>query len=133
MRAGDKLRTGALRMLLAEVKQKQIDSGAGGGENAVANAARKLVKMRRDSAEQFRRAGREELAAREEAEIAVLAPFLPPQPGAAALAAAVDSAVAECNAESPRDLGKVMAKIKTMLPGADLSEAGKLAKQKLSG
>lgn len=130
LRAGDKLRTETLRMLLAAVKQKQIDSGA---DADVAAAARKLIKQRRDSAEQFRRAGREELAAREEQEINILAPFLPPAPDAAQLAAAVDAALAECGAASVRDLGRVMAAIKKALPGADLAEAGKLAKQKLSG
>ena len=127
------MRVEVLRMLLSEVKQKQIDSGIAADSAAVAAAARKLIKQRRDSAAQFRAAGREELAAREEQEITVLAPFLPPAPGAAELSAAVDAAVAECAAVSPRDMGRVMAKIKTLLPGADLAEAGKLAKQKLSG
>ncbi|MBE8157888.1 MAG: GatB/YqeY domain-containing protein [Betaproteobacteria bacterium] len=62
-----------------------------------------------------------------------MAPFLPPPPDAKELSAAVDAAVAECGAVSARDLGRVMAAIKTALPGADLAEAGKLAKQKLSG
>ncbi len=122
-----------LRMFLAALKKKEIDSGAALDDLQIQSTARNLIKQRRDSAAQFRRAGREELAAREEREITVLEPFLPPQPSAAELSAAVDSAIAAVSASSPRDMGRVMAQLKTELSGADMSELGKLVKQKLAG
>lgn len=133
MRAGERLRVDVLRMFLAEIKKTQIDSGAETDAAGFAAAARKLIKQRRDSAAQFQKAGREELAARENAEIAILSEFLPSAPSAAEIAAAVENAVAACEAKTPRDTGKVMAHIKTALPAADMSEVAKIVKQKLSG
>ncbi|MGI9298220.1 MAG: GatB/YqeY domain-containing protein [Gammaproteobacteria bacterium] len=132
MRAGERLRVDVLRMFLAEIKKTQIDSGAAADAAVFAAAARKLIKQRRDSAAQFQRAGRDELAARENAEIAILAEFLPSAPSAAEIAAAVENAVSAVSAKTPRDTGKVMAHIKNALPAADMSEVAAIVKQKLS-
>lgn len=133
MRAADRLRVDVLRMLLADVKKTQIDSGATPDAAAIIAAARKLIKQRRDSAEQFRRAKREELAAREESEIEILAAFLPPAPSAAEMEKAAENAIAACAAQTPRDTGKVMAHVKNNLPSADMAEVAKIVKQKLAG
>ena len=129
MRAGDRLRVDVLRMFLADAKKIQIDSGIAPD---IAAVARKLIKQRRDSADQFARAGRDELAARENAEIAILEGFLPPAPSADEIAAAVKAAIAACSAQTPKDIGKVMAHLKTTLPAADMSEISRAVKQKLS-
>lgn len=130
MRAGDRLRVDVLRMFLAEAKKTGIDSGA---EPDLAAVVRKLIKQRRDSADQFARAGRDELAARENAEIKILEAFLPAAPSAQEVAAAVEKAVADCGAQTPKDIGKVMARLKTELPAADMSAVSRAVKQKLSG
>lgn len=133
MRAGDRLRVDVLRMFLADLKKTQIDSGVEVDADKFIAIARKLIKQRRDSAAQFTQAGREELAARENAEILILVPFLPSAPSAAEVAAAVESAIVACNAQTPRDTGKVMAHIKNALPAADMAEVAKAVKQKLVG
>ncbi|MGU9951450.1 MAG: GatB/YqeY domain-containing protein [Gammaproteobacteria bacterium WSBS_2016_MAG_OTU1] len=133
MRAGEKLQVDVLRMLLSDVKKKQIDSGEELDEAAFLAIVNKLIKQRRDSTTQFRQAGREELASREEAEITILQPFLPPAPDADALAAAIDDAIAQSGADSMRDMGKVFAILKKALPAADMGVANKLIKEKLGG
>ena len=132
MRAGERLRLDTLRMLYAAVKQKQIDGGETLDDAGFVAIVRNLIKQRRDSAEQFRQGGREELATREEEEIGILEPFLPPAPDAGEITAAVDLAISESGASSPRDMGKVMAHIKSAMPGADMGEISKLVRQKLS-
>ena len=132
LRGGDKLRLSVFRMLLAAAKQKQIDSGNTMDDAAMQALAGKLIKQRRDSAAQFRTAKREELAAREEEEIAILSELLPPPPSAAELESAIDEAIKQSAAASPRDIGKVMAQLKKILPAADPSAAAAQIKQKLS-
>ena len=132
LRGGDKLRLSVFRMLLAAAKQKQIDSGNTMDDAAMQALAGKLIKQRRDSAAQFRTAEREELAAREEEEIAILSELLPPPPSAAELESAIDEAIRQSAAASPRDIGKVMAQLKKNLPAADPSAAAAQIKQKLS-
>ena len=132
LRGGDKLRLSVFRMLLAAAKQKQIDSGNTMDDAAMQALAGKLIKQRRDSAAQFRTAGREELAVREEEEIAILSELLPPPPSAAELESAIDEAIKQSAAASPRDIGKVMAQLKKTLPAADPSAVAAQIKQKLS-
>lgn len=132
LRAGERLRLDVLRMLAAAVKQKQIDGGQVLDEAGFAAIVRNLIKQRRDSAEQFRKGGREELAVREEEEISILEPFLPPAPDAGEVAAAVERAISESGASSAKDMGKVMAHIKAAMPAADMGEVSKLVRQKLS-
>lgn len=133
MRAGERLRLDALRMLLSALKQKEIDSGDTLDAAGFAAVVQKLIKQRRDSVEQYNSAGRTELAEKESAEITILQTFLPEAPSAAALEKAVVDAIAACQATAPRDMGKVMAKIKESMPAADMSAVSQLVKQKLLG
>jgi uncharacterized protein len=108
MKAKDAERTGALRMAKAALKNKEIDKMAALDEAEAIKVLQGLVKQREDSIEQFRKAGREELAAKEEAERAILAAYLPAEASDADIAAAVETAVAETQAASAKDMGKVM-------------------------
>ncbi len=108
MRAGETLRRDTLRMLIAALKNERIDKGADLDEDSVLAVVRRGVKSRKDSAEQYRDAGRDELADKEEAEIAVLEGYLPQMLDEAATIAAVEAAIAETGASEKCDLGKVM-------------------------
>lgn len=108
MRAGDTLRRDTLRMLIAALKNERIDKGADLDEDGVMAVVRRGVKSRKDSAQQYRDAGRDELADQEEAEIAVLEGYLPQMLDEAATTAAVEAAIAETGASAKSDLGKVM-------------------------
>ena len=132
MKAGERLRVDVLRMLLAAVRSREIDSGTPADEAGLVAVVQKLIKQRQESAAQYEQAGRDELATREREEITVLTPFLPPPVDEAAINAAIDTAIADCGAESMRDMGKVIAKLKTALVGVDMGEVSKLVKQKLA-
>ena len=108
MRAGETLRRDTLRMLIAALKNERIDKGADLDEESVLAVVRRGVKSRKDSAQQYRDAGRDELAEKEEAEIAVLEGYLPQMLDEAATIAAVEAAIAETGASEKCDLGKVM-------------------------
>lgn len=108
MRAGETLRRDTLRMLIAALKNERIDKGADLDEDSVLAVVRRGVKSRKDSAQQYRDAGRDELAEQEEAEIAVLEGYLPQMLDEAATIAAVEAAIAETGASEKCDLGKVM-------------------------
>ncbi len=108
MRAGETLRRDTLRMLIAALKNERIDKGADLDEDSVLAVVRRGVKSRKDSAQQYRDAGRDELADKEEAEIAVLEGYLPQMLDEAATIAAVEAAIAETGAAEKCDLGKVM-------------------------
>ena len=133
MKAGERLRVDVLRMLLAAVRSREIDSGTPADEAGLVAVVQKLIKQRQESAAQYEQAGRAELATREREEITVLTPFLPPPVDEAAINAAIDTAIADCGAESMRDMGKVIAKLKTALVGVDMGAVSKLVKQKLGG
>ena len=133
MKAGERLRVDVLRMLLAAVRSREIDSGTPADEAGLVAVVQKLIKQRQESAAQYEQAGRDELATREREEITVLTPFLPPPIDEAAINAAIDTAIADCGAESMRDMGKVIAKLKTALVGVDMGAVSKLVKQKLGG
>ena len=110
MKAGDKVRVGALRMLLAAIKTKEVEGAAARelSDDEVRQVAAKEVKKRTESIEAFERAGRTELAERERAEREVLLPFAPPPVDESALDALVDEAVAATGATSVQEMGKVM-------------------------
>lgn len=138
MKAGTAPRTSTLRMILAKLKDADI-AGRPKGVTAIADdeitaMLRGMVKSRRESVDLYRQGNRPELAAKEEAEIAVIEEFLPQAMDNAALAAAVDQAVAETGAASPKEMGKVMAALKTAHGAAlDMSRAGPLVKARLGG
>ena len=105
MKAKDESRLGALRMAKAALKKQEIDSMKALDEAAEMQIMNTLLKQRRESVELFRKGGREELAAKEEAEIAVLESYLPSAPSEAEVAEAVSSAIAETGANSAKQMG----------------------------
>jgi uncharacterized protein YqeY len=108
MKAQDAPRTGALRMAKAALKNREIDKRAPLDDAESARVLQTLVKQREEAAAQYRAAGREELALKEEAEIAVLKVYLPQDAGEDEIVAAVEKALAETGAAGPKDVGRVM-------------------------
>ncbi|MDO4233196.1 MAG: GatB/YqeY domain-containing protein [Lautropia sp.] len=133
MRARDKQRLGALRLLLAAIKQKEVDERVTLDDAQVLAIIEKLVKQRRDSIEQFEKAGRTELAEQERAELAVMDEYRPAQADAAEIQAVIEAAVAETGAAGIADMGKVMGIVKTKLAGkADLGAVSAQIRARLS-
>lgn len=134
MKAKDAGRLGAIRLLLAAIKQKEVDERVELDDAAVTAVIEKLTKQRKDSVAQYEAAGRQDLADAEKAEIAILAAYLPEKMSSAETAAAVAAAVAETGAKGPADMGKLMAVLKPRLAGkADMGEVSKLVKSALAG
>lgn len=134
MRAKDADRLGTIRMLLAACKQKEVDERIELDDPAVVAIVDKMIKQRRDAIAQFTAGGREDLAARESAEIAALEPYLPERLGAEALDAEIRAVIAEVGAAGPQDLGRVMGPLKARLAGrADMGAASARAKALLAG
>ncbi len=134
MRAKDAVRVGALRMLKAALVNKGLEQGQGPLSEAEAiKIVQGLVKQRRDSIEQFTRGQRHDLAEKEAAEIRVLEEYLPPPLDEAAIAAAVDRAIAETGATSAKDLGRVMKAVMGALAGqaVDGRVVNEIARKKL--
>lgn len=132
MRAKQSERLGAIRLLLAAIKQKEVDERITVDDAAVLGIVEKLIKQRADSIEQFDKAGRTDLAAKERAELQLLRAYLPEQMSDAELSAAIDAAIAESAAAGPQAMGKVMALLKPRLAGrADLGKVSALVKQRL--
>jgi len=118
MKRRDQGRLAPLRMLKTALVNRQVEKGRDLDETEARQVVATLVKQRRDSIEQFRAGGREELAAREAAEITVLDAYLPPAADAAAIDAAISEAVAETGAQSIKDMGRVMKAVMATLAGA---------------
>ncbi len=134
MKAKEAGRLAAIRLLLAAIKQKEVDERVELDDAAVAAVIEKLVKQRKDSVTQYEAAGRQELAEAEKFEIGILAAYLPEKMSAEETAAAVAAAVAETGAKGPADMGKLMAVLKPQLAGkADMAEVSKLVKAALAG
>jgi uncharacterized protein YqeY len=134
MRAKETARLGTIRLLLAAIKQKEVDERIELDDAAVSSIVEKLIKQRKDSISQFQAAGRDDLVAAEQAELAVLQAYLPEQFSAAEVEAAVVAAIAESGAASARDMGKVMALLKPRLAGrADMGQVSMLIKARLAG
>jgi len=132
MRAREAGRLGAIRLLLAAIKQKEVDERIVADDAQVAAIVDKLIKQRRDSIAQFGQAGRADLVEREQAELEVLAAYLPRQADSAEVAAAVEAAIAESGATGPQDMGRVMALLKPRLAGrTDLSGVSAAVKARL--
>jgi hypothetical protein len=133
MRARDSARLSAIRLLLAAVKQKEVDERVQLDDAAVIGVIEKMVKQRRESIAQFEKAARADLAEQEKFEIGVVSAYLPQQLGEAEIAQAVAAAVAESGAAGVKDMGKVMALLKGRLAGrADMGKVSALVKAKLS-
>ncbi len=133
MRAKEKERLVVIRGVLAAIKQREIDEQIELDDTQVLAVLDKLVKQRKDSAQQFRDADRLDLAEKEEMEMKVLQEFLPAALSAEAIAQLIDDAVSSTGAQSMKDMGKVMGLLKPQVQGrADMSEVSALIKQKLS-
>jgi uncharacterized protein YqeY len=133
MRARETLRLGAIRMLLAAVKQREVDERIILNDAQVAAIVDKLIKQRRDSIAQFEQAGRTDLVDQEKAELAVLSAYLPAQADAAEIESLLAAAIATTGAAGPQDMGKVMALLKSKLAGrADLTAVSAMVKSRLA-
>ena len=133
MRAKDSARLSALRLLLAAIKQKEVDERIELDDGAVLAVVDKMLKQRRDSAAQYEGAQRFDLASAERFEIDVLSAYKPAGLSADEIAAAIDAAVAVTGASGPADMGKLMAVLKPQLAGkADMADVSKLVKSRLS-
>ena len=134
MKAKDEARLGTVRMVKAALQKQEIDSMKPLDETVELQVMNTLIKQRRESADLFRKGGREELAAKEEAEIKVIEGYLPAAPSAAELEDAVGAAIAETGANSPKQMGIVMKAAQAKLAGkrVDGKALSELVKQKLS-
>jgi uncharacterized protein YqeY len=134
MRAKDSARLSTIRLLLAAIKQKEVDERVTVDDGQVLAIVEKLIKQRRDSIEQFQRANRQDLVEQESFELSVLAGYQPEQASPEELAAAVDQAIEATGAAGPADMGKVMGVLKPKLAGrADMSAVSGLVKARLAG
>jgi uncharacterized protein YqeY len=133
MKAGDKDRLKVVRLIMAAVKQVEVDKRVELDDAGVLSVLDKMVKQRRDSVEQFEKGGREDLANIERAEISILETYLPKQLDDAELEALIDAAINATGAESIRDMGKVMGQIKSKAAGrADMGAVGAKVKARLA-
>jgi uncharacterized protein len=137
MKAGDKLRVGALRLMMAALKDREIEArGAGAALTPADELAllAKMVKTRQESLTIYEQAGREDLASQERAEIAIINEFLPKQMDEAAVKAAASGAIAETGAAGMKDMGKVITALKAKYPGQmDFAKASAIVKALLAG
>lgn len=126
-------RLSAIRLLMAAIKQKEIDERITLDDAAVIAVVERLIKQRRDSIEQFQAAARTDLVDKESAELELLKQYLPQPLSEAELTAAIEAAVAEVNASGPQAMGKVMAILKPRLAGrADMGRVSSLVKARLN-
>ncbi len=133
MRAKDAARLGAIRLLLAAMKQREVDERIELSDADVIAIIDKMIKQRRESISQFEAAGRQELAEGEKFEVSVLQAYMPQAMTEAEVAAAVEEALAASGAKSPQEMGKVIALLKPKLAGrADMGKVSALVKARLS-
>ena len=133
MKAGEKDRLKVVRLMLAAIKQIEVDTREDLDDAAVLAVLTKMVKQRRDSVNQFEKGNREDLAAIERAEIVVLNEYLPEQLSAAELAKMVDEIIQTTGAAGIRDMGKVMGQIKSRASGrADMGAVSAAVKERLN-
>jgi uncharacterized protein YqeY len=134
MRAKDVERLGTVRLLLAAIKQKEVDERVVVDDVAVVAIVDKLIKQRKDSIEAFQKAARTDLADKEAAEMKILQAYLPARMSAEEVSAAVKAIVTELGATGPGDMGKVMGAVKAQLAGkADMSQVSAAVKAALAG
>ncbi|MET0090177.1 MAG: GatB/YqeY domain-containing protein [Candidatus Thiodiazotropha sp.] len=134
MKAKDKARLSTLRLITAEIKQREVDTRAELDESQVLAILDKMIKQRRDSATQYQDAGRTELADQERSEIAIIETYLPAALSAAEIDAMIAEAIASAGASGMQDMGKVMGLLKPKMQGrADMGQVSGLVKQKLAG
>jgi uncharacterized protein YqeY len=133
MRARETERLGTIRLLLAAIKQREVDDRIELDDAGVTAVIDKMIKQRKDSISQFEAAGRTDLVAKEKGELDVLAAYMPAQMSEAEIAAEVQAAVAQTGAAGPQDMGKVMGVLKPKLAGrADMTAVSAKVKAALS-
>lgn len=132
MREKAAARLSTIRMLLAAVKQREIDERITLDDTQILSVVEKMIKQRRESIVQFEKGARPDLVQLEEAELALLMAYMPAQMEASEIAACVEAALAQTGAKAPSDMGKVMAILKPQLAGrADMGKVSALIKSKL--
>ena len=133
MQAKDKARTGTIRLLMAEIKQKEVDTRTVLGDEEILAVLTKMVKQRKDSISQYEAAGRQDLANIEAAEIVVLQAFLPQPLSEAEVDTLIDSTVTQLAASGMQDMGKVMNALRPQLQGrADMGAVSAKIKARLA-
>jgi uncharacterized protein len=137
MKAGDKARTAAIRLIQSAIKNRDIElrtsAAPSDDDSMVIDLLQKMVKQRRESIALYEQGGRRELAEAEKAEVAVIEGFLPAQMGEEEAKTAIDGIVAETGASSVKDMGRVMAEVKARYAGKmDMAKASALVKARLS-
>jgi len=134
MRARDKQRLGAIRLILAAIKQREVDERIDLNESQTLAVLERMIKQRRESLAQYQSAGREDLAAQEAFEIELIQSYLPAPLDDAGIEALIAEAIAATNAQSVRDMGKVMAIIKEQAQGrADMAAVSARIKARFGG
>jgi uncharacterized protein YqeY len=134
MRAKDSERLGTIRLILAEIKRKEVDERIELDDAQVTAIVEKMIKQRKDSITQFENGGRQDLADKEKSELTVLAAYMPASLSDEEVAAEVQAAVAASGAAGPQDMGKVMAILKPKLAGrADMTAVSAQVKKALTG
>jgi len=134
MRARDSARLSAVRLILAAIKQREVDERKELGDAEVTSVIEKMIKQRRESIAQFEQASRKDLADAEKFELEVLAGYLPKQMSDAEVQQELQKAISESGASGIKDMGKVMALLKPRLAGrADMGKVSALVKTRLSG
>lgn len=133
MRSGEKERLAAIRLVLAAIKQVEVDTRTALSDDDLLPLLDKMCKQRRESIEQFEQAGRDDLASKERRELGIIQAYLPAQLSEAEIARLIDEAIAQTGAESVRDMGKVMGIIKPKAQGrADMAAVSARIKARLS-
>ncbi len=133
MRAKDKPRLATIRLITAAIKQREVDERIELDDTQVLVVLDKMCKQRRESISQFEQAGRDDLAAQEKAELALIQEYLPEQLGEAEINGLIDAAMEQTGAASMKDMGKVMGQLKPKLQGrADMGAVSALIKARLS-
>ena len=133
MRARETERLGAVRLLLAAIKQREVDERITLDDAAITSVVDKMIKQRKDSISQFEAAGRTDLADKDKAEMAILSAYMPEQMSEAEIVAEVQAAVAQAGAAGPQDMGKVMGVLKPKLAGrADMTAVSAQVKAALA-
>lgn len=133
MRSGDKSRLGAVRLILAAIKQQEVDTRSELEDAQIMAVLDKMVKQRRDSVSQFRKAGRDDLVSKEQYELDVIKAYMPAELTAEEIESLIASTISEVGASSMRDMGKVMGKLKPQLLGrADMAAVSSIVKTRLT-
>jgi len=133
MKGGEKDRLGVIRLILAAIKQREVDERIVLDDTQVLSVIEKMIKQRRDSITQFRAAAREDLASKEEYEVGVIQAYMPAQLSADEVDAIIAKAIADSGAASAKDMGKVIGLVRPQVAGrADMGKVSESVKQKLA-